>query len=204
VPPDQYDEIYDSLRAAETAMFEERFEDAAAHYRRLLALNLRDHHVSPFWVRMALGESWFRRESWSEALDEYRGAFAEDNEAAVGNPLFHLRVGQCLFQLTSPGGRLETGSGTAMDSLARALICGGVELFDDESPEYLAAIGEVLLPPADVSSWQETRGRGGATRDKLEGADRHEFLWEMLESRGLVKSFDVKAFLLNPKYWKSE
>ncbi|HEY3805219.1 MAG TPA: hypothetical protein VGL61_21565 [Kofleriaceae bacterium] len=198
----EYDELCECLSSAESAMFDQRFEDAAAHYRRALALNPKDHDVDPFWLRMSLGESSFRRDAWRDAMDAYGRAFAEDREAAVGNPLFHLRVGQCLFQLAWPEARLETGPSTAIDNLARALICGGIEMFDDEDAQYLAAIVDILRPPADAPSWQATRGRGAATRDKLDGAIEHEFLWAMLESRGVVESVDVGAMLSDPTYWK--
>jgi tetratricopeptide (TPR) repeat protein len=195
---EESDELSDCLADAEAAMFDERFEDAAPLYQRALALNPKDHNADPFWLRMSLAESWFRREAWPKAMDAYGRALAKNREAAVGNPLFHLRVGQCLFELASPDARLQTGPSTAMDNLARALICGGIEMFDDEPPQYLDAIAQILRPPADAPSWQATRGRGAASRDKLDGAVEHEFLWAMLESRGVVQNVDV----LDPKYWK--
>jgi tetratricopeptide (TPR) repeat protein len=193
--PEDDPDIWDYLGQATPAMFEGRFEEAAALYERILGLNPRKHDVDPFWLLMSIGESCFRRGAWEQAMDAYHRAFSEHEEAALGNPLFHLRVGQC---------QLELQAGGAMDNLARALIGGGIELFDDEEPEYLAAIVEVLRPPADATTWEATRGQGGATRDKLDGAIEQEFLWDMLESRGVVKTPDRRGLFSNPKYWKPE
>lgn len=86
-------------------------------------------------------------------------------EIFVGNPLFHLRVGQLYHELEGGGKNPRID-----DELARALIGGGVEIFDGEDPKFLARIRKVLKPPAGAKSWEATRGQGGATRDRLNGA----------------------------------
>jgi hypothetical protein len=85
----------------------------------------------------------------------------------VGNPFFHLRVGQASFELESPEDRDEQGM--TIDNLARALICGGIEMFTNEDPKYLATILPVLLPPLGYATWHEATGQG-CSIDKLNGA----------------------------------
>ena len=110
---------------------------------------------------------------------EIAGAFA--TEKFLGNPLFHLRVGQCLYELLDQDERELSGPGTMHDELARALIGGGIEIFDGEDPKYLAAITKVSKPPDGVASWEATRGTGGTSVEMLNGAAG--FLAETLGSK---------------------
>jgi hypothetical protein len=166
---------------ADVAMSEARYGDARGHYARALALESR------FWTRLALAEAWFQEQAWSEALDVYVAAHRAEPANAVGNPWFHLRVGQCLFELSEPAQRLTTGPSTAMDNLARALIGGGVALFDGEAPEYLAAVTQVLVPPSGMPSWEATRGAEAPFVERLEGAWEYDALAKLLIDRGIFE-----------------
>lgn len=85
----------------------------------------------------------------------------------VGNPFFHLRLGQASFEVESPENRDEQGM--TIDNLARALICGGIEIFANEDVKYIDRILPVLLPPDGFASWHEATGQGCSV-DKLNGA----------------------------------
>ena len=85
----------------------------------------------------------------------------------VGNPFFHLRAGQASFELDEGGS--HDPAGTSIDNLARALICGGVEIFNKEDDKYLDSVLEVLEPPQGYSSWREATGQGCSV-DLLNGA----------------------------------
>ncbi len=96
----------------------------------------------------------------------------------VGNPFFHLRMGQASFELENPATR-DTAS-MSIDNLARALICGGIEIFSNEDPKYLAPVLQVLRPPAGFDSWRSAQGQGCAL-DQLNGASG--FLAALFESK---------------------
>lgn len=96
----------------------------------------------------------------------------------VGNPFFHLRIGQASFELESPEGRDQ--SSTSIDNLARALICGGIEIFSNEDTKYLAPVLEVLRPPQVFDSWQSAVSQGCSV-DQLNGASG--FLADVLKSK---------------------
>ena len=169
---------------ANDAMSAGHFDDAARKFEHLVELCAGEENHQ-FWARMALGEAWFRQSQWERALKVYGAAYHDAPKLALGNPLFHMRVGQCLFEL-HPERQRERGPGTALDNLARALITGGVEIFDTEAARYLAAITEVLLPPAGAPSWEATRGGPASGRALLVGAADHAFLWDMLHGRNAV------------------
>jgi len=48
---------------------------------------------------------------------------------AIGNPFFHLRLGQCQYELGNQD--------RAADELARAFLLEGEALFAEEDPKYL-------------------------------------------------------------------
>jgi hypothetical protein len=83
----------------------------------------------------------------------------------------------------------------ASDNLARALIGGGVELFDGEEPALLAGVVAGLPPPVGYASWEATRGEAvAATRDLLGFSAASEYLFRLLESRKLVKRLNIFDF----------
>ncbi len=55
-----------------------------------------------------------------------------------------------------------------IDNLARALICGGIEIYRHEDEKYLEPVIQVLHPPTGFSSWHEAVGEGCSV-DKLNG-----------------------------------
>ena len=114
----------------------------------------------------------------------------------VGNPLFHLRSGQCKYQLVPEESRNDQGKGSPLDELSRALIGAGIEMFDNEDPCYLEAVTRVVTPPEGFASWEASRGRyGGSTRDHFYGASFH--IGKKLESLGVVDSY-AKLFSFGP------
>lgn len=122
-----------------------------------------------FWLLMSGANAQFGAGDFEGCLDTCMTAFDLFKELGyvVGNPFFHLRVGQASFELDAPGD--DNGREMTIDNLARALICGGIEIFSGEAPEYLDTVLEVLRPPEGYSSWHDARGYG-ASVDKLNGA----------------------------------
>ena len=123
-----------------------------------------------FWLLMSALDAQFRRASYAEAFETLRVALPMFEPLVIGNPYFHLRAGQIKVELgVDPG---DHGAGSAVDELARALIGGGVDLFNGEHPKYLALIERILKPPHGYSSWAQTAGRDlASTRDMLNGAE---------------------------------
>ncbi len=121
------------------------------------------------WLLLSGADAQFRRGDFEGCFDTCVTAFNlfKDLGLVVGNPFFHLRLGQAAFELEPPEDRDPRG--TAIDNLARALICGGIEIFRNEDAKYLEPILQVLQPPQGFASWQDAVGEGCST-DKLDGA----------------------------------
>ena len=77
-------------------------------------------------------------------------------------------MGQASYELDTPEER-ENERGPTLDNLARALICGGIEIFAGEDHKYRDAVLAVLRPPQGYASWHEAKGEG-CSMDKLNGA----------------------------------
>ena len=78
------------------------------------------------WIFGSLGEAHFKAKSYEKALSSLANAFYCPD--GLGNPFLHLRFGQVNYEL----GQMDA----AADSLARAYMGGGKELFDVENPKY--------------------------------------------------------------------
>lgn len=93
------------------------------------------------WLLMALANAAIRQGDFEEAyaaLSALPRHYAETG-IVVGNPLFHLLVGLALHGLNdSPD--VET------DNFARALICGGPDIFSGEDPAHLERNERIASP----------------------------------------------------------
>ena len=118
---------------------------------------------SAFWILMHALDLKVRQGNYQAGMDVARligRAFSK--EVFMGNPLFHLRVGQCQYETLLAAKRRP-----ARQELSRALIGGGIEMFDGEDPKYLAFLIEELEPPEGKKDWESTRGSGGNTRAQM-------------------------------------
>jgi len=126
------------------------------------------------WLLLSIANAAVRYSDYEKAFDAL-SALPEhysDTGIVVGNPLFHLLVGLSYHGLgESPEG--ET------DSFARALICGGPEIFAGEDPSHLEQIQSILEPPAELGTWKNYEG---CSRDLLNGATGflHDLLTEKI------------------------
>jgi hypothetical protein len=129
--------------------------------------------VQQVWLLLSIANSAIRSGDFEEAfgaLSVLPEHYANSNVVA-GNPFFHLLVGLCLHGLNEdPDG--ET------DNFARALICGGQEVFTHEDPQHLRRIKKILEPPAETGTWN---GYTGCSRDLLNGATG--YLRELITER---------------------
>ena len=151
------------------------WEDYAAQRRtaadagKVRAFDQKHTSEDAFWLLLSGANAQFSAGDFEDCLDTCITAFELFKELGyvVGNPFFHLRLGQASFEVEPPEDRDE--GGMTIDNLARALICGGIEIFNNEDAKYLEPVLEVLDPPAGFSSWHEAAGEGCSV-DKLNGA----------------------------------
>ncbi|SFM71305.1 tetratricopeptide repeat protein [Marinobacter zhejiangensis] len=133
------------------------YQQAWSHSREL-----QPDRVKRVWLLLAIANAAIQHGDFDEAFDALAGlqqGFA-DTGVVAGNPLFHLFVGLTFNGLgENPQG--ET------DNFARALICGGPEIFAGEDPIFLERMKEILRPPEELGTWD---GYEGASRDLLNGA----------------------------------
>lgn len=129
--------------------------------------------VQQVWLLISIANSAIRAGDFEEAFSAL-GALQEHysrSSIVVGNPLFHLLVG-----LSYHGLKEEPDAET--DNFARALICGGPEIFSHEDPKHLLRIKKILEPPPETGTWD---GYSGCSRDLLNGATG--YLRELLTER---------------------
>lgn len=147
-----------------------------------------------FWLLVSRMDALYRRGELAQAYEaatRIHGAFPG---LAVGNPFFHLRVGQLLFALDGDAIHASDGRGTCADNLARALLCGGIDLFEGEDPKYLGFILPKLKPPKGYASWRATsRHEGGdaaIARHTLDGAPAYLHA-ELARKLGAAPPYDA-------------
>jgi tetratricopeptide (TPR) repeat protein len=88
------------------------------------------------WILAAIGDANFLSGDYVAGRDNL--SMAMHCPDAIGNPFFHLRLGQCQFEV----GDLDR----AADELARAYMAAGSEIFEDE-PKYFEFLKTRLKPP---------------------------------------------------------
>jgi tetratricopeptide (TPR) repeat protein len=89
------------------------------------------------WLLTAIGDANFHLGEYSAGHDNL--SIAMHCPAAIGNPLIHLRLGQCQLELGNED--------RAADELARAYMIEGQQIFEDQDPKYLAFLKTKLDPP---------------------------------------------------------
>jgi len=134
------------------------------------ALRLKFPPRVAFWRYLAFADAAIQAGNAQLAVKVIRGAFglAKAGIQVVGNPYFHLKAGQTKWLLAEDP--RAPGPGSPQDELARALIGGGIDLLDGAWPDQRAFILQVMKPPQGLTSWEQTRGRGGATSGELANA----------------------------------
>lgn len=96
-----------------------------------LALDLlptpKDQWEASTWLYVAIGDAFFYADNYQAAYDWFKDALNYPD--AIENPFIHLRLGQALYHL----GCHEK----ATDSLLKAYMLDGVEVFENEGAMYL-------------------------------------------------------------------
>ncbi len=151
------------IETADEHMRAKRHEDALTAYQAAWS-QLQDEltEAQRVWLLLSIANAALRFGDFEEAfsaLSVLPEHYAESG-MVVGNPLFHLLVG-----LSYHG--LNENSDGETDNLARALICGGPEIFSGEDPSHLKRMMKILRPPAELGTWA---GYTGCSRDLLNEA----------------------------------
>lgn len=96
-------------------------------------------HLESGWVLAGIGDCYFKLEQYQQALEALRSALhcPEADKSAF----IHLRLGQCMLHTEETEG--------ARTSLFKAYQVGGQVVFEDESSQYLLAIGDLIAPSLD-------------------------------------------------------
>jgi tetratricopeptide (TPR) repeat protein len=125
------------------------------------------------WLLLSIANAALRLGDFDEAFDALAALpelFA-DSGIVVGNPLFHLLIGLAYHGL-------DESPDDKTDNFARALICGGPDIFTGEDPMHLEQITALLRPPAELGTWT---GYEGSSRDLLNNATG--YLRELITER---------------------
>ena len=151
------------IETADNHMRNGRIQGALAVYQEAWAKLAGElDSVQQVWLLLSIANSAIRSGDFEEAI----GALSvlpehyADSNVVVGNPLFHLLVG-----LAYEG--LNDDPDAQTDNFARALICGGPEIFMLEDPKHLRRMKKLLKPPAETGAWD---GYTGCSRELLNGA----------------------------------
>ncbi|WP_047197757.1 tetratricopeptide repeat protein [Caldimonas brevitalea] len=103
---------------------------AKGTYVQALKLLPQDHRrwEAATWIYVAIGDVHFRLGNFDKALMAFINAV--QCPGGLGNPFVHLRLGQSYYE----DGNLEK----AADELTRAYMGGGMGIFLEDDPKYLA------------------------------------------------------------------
>ena len=136
------------ITAAKNLTQKKDFNKAYDIYFRLLS-QIEDNEANKRklrYIKIEIGQIYMYAEKWDSALQAFAEAIQDEN--SVGNPLLHLRIGQCAYNLENA--RIYE------DNLSRALICGGLHIFENERNEYKETALKLLNPPA--CGWKKYQG----------------------------------------------
>jgi len=80
------------------------------------------------WIYVALGDVHFRAQRFDKAFKCFHNAVRSPK--GLGNPYIHLRLGQLYVE--------QDDVARATDELTRAYMGGGIDIFMEDDPKYLA------------------------------------------------------------------
>ena len=97
------------------------------------------------WILAAVGDANFLGRDYEAGIDNLSTVM--HCPGGIGIPFLHMRLGQCQYELGDHA--------RAIDELMRAYVGGGIDLFDDEDPKYLAYVeAERASVDGAKKSWQ--------------------------------------------------
>ena len=105
------------------------YEDALKSYWEAwdLLLEPKQQWDASTWILAAIGDANYLSGDYESGRDNLSNAMHCPD--AIGNPLLHMRLGQCQFEL----GNLDRSA----DELMRAYMGAGKDIFESEDKKYL-------------------------------------------------------------------
>lgn len=131
-----HDQIADLCREGDALASAGRPDDARQKYiaaLKLLPGESRQWEAAT-WIYVALGDVHFRSQDVDKAFKCFYNAVQCPN--GLGNPYIHLRLGQLYFE--------QNNFDKAADELTRAYMGGGIDIFMEDDPKYLAFLESIL------------------------------------------------------------
>ena len=130
LPAETYDEITKLCEEGNNLFDKGEYEDAKACYVAALKLvpEPRPYWEASTWIYAAIGDTHLELGNYERCFRCFFNAV--QCPGGLGNPYIHLRLGQMYFE------RDEMDK--AADELARAYMGGGIEIFAEDDPKYLA------------------------------------------------------------------
>ena len=184
---EEYTDFRHAFRDGDEAMSENEWDDAFSCYCsawELLCEDKPEHGAhEAFWLIASWANASFMSGDFQDCLERLNESLEifGDRDLVVGNPFFHLRVGQCMYELAESDEKRTDASGAVIENLARALICGGIEIFEQEEQKYLESVLAILDPPEGFDSWQDANGEAGCSLTMLN--DSTGFLRSLFEAK---------------------
>ena len=130
LPDPIHTQIAELCKQGDNLAATDQLEATKQHYlaalRRLSAPH--GHRQAATWIYSALGDVHFRLQNHDKALKCFQNAV--QCPGGLGNPYIHLRLGQLYFE------RDQLDNST--DELTRAYMGGGIDIFMEDDPRYLA------------------------------------------------------------------
>lgn len=166
------DTLKAKLERGDELMANNKPEDALRLYKEAWDVAGSETEEGKVWILLSTANSAIRCRQASESKDALGKAYAFVHTGILlGNPIFHLLVG-----LTH---HLRNEDTSAKDeNFAKALICGGLDIFKGEDGRHLEKLMKHLDPPEHSASWDEYEG---CSLDTMNGATG--FLASLIEER---------------------
>ncbi len=139
IPMEIYEEIENLCEIGEQFLGGAKYQQALEHYRAALKLVPEpvEEHDATLWIQAAIGDCYFLMGQYRESANA--SLISLSFPKALENPFIHLRLGQSFFEI----GETEK----AADSLARAYLLEGAQIFKDEDPKYFEFLKTRIRPP---------------------------------------------------------
>jgi tetratricopeptide (TPR) repeat protein len=120
----------------DAALEEEKFSKAISHYRAALDLlpDPKSRWEASTWLFTAVGDALFFNRCYDQAKAEFYNA--ANCPGGIHNPFVLLRLGQCLYECGDMA--------NAKESLLRAYMGDGMQVFEGEDDKYFDLIRELV------------------------------------------------------------
>lgn len=124
-----YNEIIILSESGNDLMEKGEYDKALLVFNKALELipKPRENYEAGSWIQAAIGDAFFHKDEFSDALDAFLLAlkYSED----FSNGFLQLRIGQCFFQLKNKK--------KAKEHLGNAYMLEGEDIFEYDDEDYL-------------------------------------------------------------------